>query len=162
MRRECREHFPRQRLKTNRGALTVVHVGIAKPLWWGKRSMAFPVHAQPAILRIWQKAHGFSKIKETNKRVIRMFASIIRCFHYIQMQTSWINLLAGILFQRQACNIESTLKSNINPKVFHTSRIATVINYTSSPKKFSHLLADMGQTATESIPEGKVFRWNRM
>ena len=38
-------------------AHAVMNVGIANPRWRGKTFPAFPVHAQPAILRIWQEAH---------------------------------------------------------------------------------------------------------
>ena len=36
-------------------ARAVMHVGITNPGWQGKRSRAFPAHAQPVILRIWQR-----------------------------------------------------------------------------------------------------------
>ena len=51
MRRECRERFPHHLFQRK------PHVVIANP-WWGKSSSAFPAHAQPAILRIWQEIHG--------------------------------------------------------------------------------------------------------
>ena len=40
-----------------RDARAVMHVGIANPRWPGKTFPAFPAHAQPTILRIWQEAH---------------------------------------------------------------------------------------------------------
>ena len=72
MRRECRERFPRHRLQREplvsdpgmhhgtcvtdvpwcmSGSLTTVA---------GKTFPAFPAHAQPGILRIWQEAHGMT------------------------------------------------------------------------------------------------------
>ena len=42
-----------------RDARAVMHVGIANAKWRGKTFTAFPVHAHPAILRIWQEAHVF-------------------------------------------------------------------------------------------------------
>ena len=36
----------------------VMHVGIANPRLTGKTFLAFPAHAQPAVLGIWQEAHG--------------------------------------------------------------------------------------------------------
>ena len=67
MRRECRESFPRHWLQRKnaskrsrhasrhvRDARAVMYVGIAcLPAEAGKTFPAFPVHAQPAILRIW-------------------------------------------------------------------------------------------------------------
>ena len=42
-----------------REARAVMHVGIANPRWAGKKTLpVFPAHTQPAILRIWQEAHG--------------------------------------------------------------------------------------------------------
>ena len=68
MHRECRERFPRHGGLTIptcivRDARAVMHAGIAN---WrfpmksvaGKTFPAFPAHAQPAILHIWQEAHG--------------------------------------------------------------------------------------------------------
>ena len=34
-----------------------MHVGIANLQWQGKTFPAFPAHAQPAVLRIWQESH---------------------------------------------------------------------------------------------------------
>ena len=45
MRRECREFFPDTDFKGNRWLAMA-----------GKRFQAFPVHAQPAIERIWHEA----------------------------------------------------------------------------------------------------------
>ena len=61
MRRECRERFPRHRrqrkpLVSDPGmhhATCVMHVPRA-----GKTVQAFPAHAQPAILRIWQEVYS--------------------------------------------------------------------------------------------------------
>ena len=63
MRRECRERFPRHRLQ--RKSLVndpcVTHVpwcmsgSLTRDGW--KTFPAFPAHAQPEILRIWQEAH---------------------------------------------------------------------------------------------------------
>ena len=39
-------------------ARAVMHVGIANPRWPGKSFPAFPAHAQPTTLRIWQEAHA--------------------------------------------------------------------------------------------------------
>ena len=44
-----------------RHARAVMHAGIATPRWRGKTLPAFPAHAQLAILRIWQEAHGDNK-----------------------------------------------------------------------------------------------------
>ena len=47
----------------SRHARAVMHVGIANNLWFplksvaGKTFSAFPAHAQPTLLRIWQEAH---------------------------------------------------------------------------------------------------------
>ena len=40
-----------------RHARAVMYVGIGNPLWWGKKLSAFPLHAQPTMLRIRQEAH---------------------------------------------------------------------------------------------------------
>ena len=49
---------------------------------WGKTFPAFPVHAQPAILRIWQDAHGGSY------EYIRQ--ETMRCFHLVKnMHLQW-------------------------------------------------------------------------
>ena len=40
-----------------RHARDVMHDGIANPHWRGKTYPAFPAHAQPSILHIWQEAH---------------------------------------------------------------------------------------------------------
>ena len=37
--------------------------------WRGKTFPAFPAHAQPAILRIWQEAHGSVKSRPKRKKV---------------------------------------------------------------------------------------------
>ena len=67
--RECRELFSRQRLQMkplvsdpgiyHGTCLTHVPWCMSRSLTRGdgETSSAFPVHAQPAILRIWQKAH---------------------------------------------------------------------------------------------------------
>ena len=75
MRWECRERFPRNRLQRkplvndpgmHRGTC-VTHVAIAMQRWREKTFPAFPAHAQPAILHIWQEAmagayiHGMSR-----------------------------------------------------------------------------------------------------
>ena len=72
MRRECRERFPPPTLKETasqrsrnasrhvRYARAVMHVGITNPRFTLKLvsgKTAFPAHAQPANLRIWQEAH---------------------------------------------------------------------------------------------------------
>ena len=71
MRRECRERFPppstsketacwrsRHASRHVRHARAVMHVGIANPRCAGKTFPALLAHVQPAILRIWQEAHG--------------------------------------------------------------------------------------------------------
>ena len=57
MHRECRERFPRHRLQRKP---LVSDPGMHHGTWCGvaeKTFPAFPVHAQPAMLRIWQEAH---------------------------------------------------------------------------------------------------------
>ena len=68
MRRECRERFPRQRglaiptcitaraWRTCRDAYRDRWQVVSIEVGGGKTFPAFPVHAQLAILRIWQKA----------------------------------------------------------------------------------------------------------
>ena len=69
MRRECRELFPRHRLQRKplvsdpgmRHSRAVMHVGIANPWWWGKRSRhsrcvrypQFYVHGKRSIVTQW-------------------------------------------------------------------------------------------------------------
>ena len=73
MRRECRKHFPRQWLQMKplvsdpgmHHGTCVTHVpwcmSGSLTRGGGKKTFpAFPVHAQPAIIRIWQEAHGTS------------------------------------------------------------------------------------------------------
>ena len=65
MRRECREHFLATAFKRNRKlpigmrhARAVMHVrGLLTRVGGEKTIPAFPVRAQPAILRIWLEAH---------------------------------------------------------------------------------------------------------
>ena len=70
MRRECRERFPPPPLVSDPDMhhdTCVTHVPWCIPgsltscflwsRWRGKTFPAFPAHAQPAILRIWQEAH---------------------------------------------------------------------------------------------------------
>ena len=60
MRLECRERFPRHWLKKHFLAIPAcITARDHLPVLAGKTFPAFPAHAQPAILRIWQKAHGF-------------------------------------------------------------------------------------------------------
>ena len=70
MRRECRKRFSRHRLHRKplvsapgkHHGMCVTHVPwcISGSLirGGGDNVLAFPAHAQPAILRIWQEAHG--------------------------------------------------------------------------------------------------------
>ena len=55
MRRECRDSFPRHQLQ---GKALVSDSGIHHGTCVTKTFLAFPVHAQPAILRIWQESYG--------------------------------------------------------------------------------------------------------
>ena len=41
-----------------RHARAVMHIWIAKPAVRGETFPAFPVHAQPTILRVWHESHG--------------------------------------------------------------------------------------------------------
>ena len=72
MRRECRELFPRHRLQRKtlvrdlgmHHGMCVTHVpwcmSVSLTRGAGENvTPAFPAHAQPAILRIWQEAHGY-------------------------------------------------------------------------------------------------------
>ena len=53
--RECRERFPRHGFQWKP---LVSDPDMHRGTWWRvKRSLAFPAHAQPANLRIWQEAH---------------------------------------------------------------------------------------------------------
>ena len=71
MRRECRERFPRLRVErkplVSDPGMHVTHVplcmsgSLTRDGW--ENFPAFPAHAQPAILRIWQEAHGTSLIR---------------------------------------------------------------------------------------------------
>ena len=65
MRQECRERFPHHCLLAIPTCITdaraVMHVGIANSRFplkseSGKTFPAFPAHAQPTLLRIWQEA----------------------------------------------------------------------------------------------------------
>ena len=65
MRRECRERFSRHRLL--RKSLVCdpgMHHGTCVMYVAKKAFLAFPAHAQPAILRIWQEVHGLIWIKK--------------------------------------------------------------------------------------------------
>ena len=75
LRRECRERFPRHRrqrkpLVNDPGMhrnTCVTHVpwcmSGSLTRGGGKTFPAFPAHVQPAILRIWQEAHGLSPFR---------------------------------------------------------------------------------------------------
>ena len=78
MRRECRERFPRHRLQKKlqvsdpgmHSGTCVTHVSwcMSRSLTrgGGKTFPAFPAHAQPAILRIWQEANGINLVHQEN------------------------------------------------------------------------------------------------
>ena len=64
-----------------RDARAVMHVGIAN--WRGEKTFpAFPAHAQPSILRIWQEAHG-ATIQYLNQWWPRSSASRPRSDHLL-------------------------------------------------------------------------------
>ena len=55
-----------------RHARAVMHVGIAKPRVAGKTFPAFPAHAQPSILCIWQEAHWKLRILWQVQHTLKM------------------------------------------------------------------------------------------
>ena len=62
MRRECRERFPTPPLvrdpDIHHGTCVTLTSSFLWSRWRGKMFPAFPAHAQPVILRIWQEAHA--------------------------------------------------------------------------------------------------------
>ena len=86
MHRECRESFPhhhlqRKPLVSDRG----IHHGtrVTHMPWCmsgslthvaGKKFPAFPAHAQPTILRIWQEAHAFASQNPRSPHWLPLFS----------------------------------------------------------------------------------------
>ena len=80
-----------------------MHVGIANPRW-RETFPAFPVHAQPAILRIWQdETHSFNNMKGHTGRKNRRFhgfgcdlskitrpVAAIKSFRFALFRFKWI------------------------------------------------------------------------
>ena len=83
MRRECRERFPRHRRSaipaciTARVACRDRNLEIFPCSRWGETFPPLPAHDQPAILRIYQEARGYSSvIQEKLERLSDCFVRI--------------------------------------------------------------------------------------
>ena len=106
MRRECRGRFPHHRLQRKplvsdpgiHHSTCVTHVPwcMSGSLIWdgGETFPAFPVHAQPSILRIWLEAHDMERLSaslsfcEGIPQVTSRFSSPLRWRHNVRDSVS--------------------------------------------------------------------------
>ena len=95
-----------------------MHVGIANPAVAGKTFPAFPAHAQPAILRIWQEAHG-----ATNMDMVPDFASFYWSLMVVELSIS--SIIISMIHHYRAIAPDSALKNmhewieyDLNPNAY--------------------------------------------